>query len=657
MDLFMKKSILILFFPAVFMAGSVIAETSNFDLGGKIYTKWLYRNNSSQGVQTYGNPFWPENMSGDNGVGTEFEMTINGKVSDSVETGVRLKSRFGSTWHDFWENGNTSYDEVNTSGESLGMDHAEYIKLRGYWIKLNNPFPGVSHAQVGSSDLGMFNAWTIGKIRYTDRDNAKGIFLHGQPFDDAFRYDFGVIALPKLWVGPSWSTGIGEDTYPNSQIVAPFWTQDWAYALKVSGEPADGYKFELVGMISLDYETDMTDPDAIGSLNPVDDQYCAANPDDAARCMDHAVDLASRYTNAVVTFGGDAEPIDDLLVHFMAGWSLSEINEDYAANGVALNQGVFPMVYDDISDYAGIINVSYLDAFGVEDFNLKMEGFYIGEHWTSTFGARREDDVLLTDGLIEGGQLPSLNLANEFLDFDDQFVESCIGWQGGTLLVEYILGDLTLKVEGTLIGYNTNAQNRRVYDCANCQGEPIYPSFVHSDGYTDVDFYDYANPKSIDRGRDPRSVFRENQDRYTIIGVLWLSYLWDIGEGLEISAKVKQIMDRDKRDRNRFDDDYVGNITIGRLSFSYPIEDSIILRLGSQFDWWDEDNRDGSQARGYAYYQTTKIKPFFELSYSFGGASLRYVFEYIYKDQWRGDRDPEQFWGVVRSKATLEVAW
>jgi hypothetical protein len=638
------------------------AETSNFDLSGKIYTKWLYRNNASMGTLSYGNPFWTENFSGDNGVGTEFELVIKGKVSDMVQAGVRIKSRFGSTWHDFWENGSLRYENPNTSGESLGMDHAEYMKLRGYWVKLNDPLPGVSYIQVGSSDLSMFNAWTVGKIRYIDRDNAKGIFLHGEPADDFFQFDLGVVALPKLWVGPSWSTGLGEDTYPDSRVVSPFWTEDWAYALKLQTRPHDRLRLALVGMISLDYETDLTDPDAAGTLNPADPNYCLAHPDDTERCSDHAVDLTSRYTTAVITLQGEAEPLDDFLVNFVGGWSGSYINEDYASNGVALNQGVFPMVYGDVSDVAAVVRLSLLDAFGAEDLTVKAEGFYIGEHWTSTFGARREEDVLLTDGLIEGGQLPTLNLANEFLDFDEPFYESCIGWQGGTMLVEYLIGDLTLKLEGTFIGYNTNKQNRRVYDCDDCVGEAVYPSFLHSDGYTDVDLWDYANPKSIDRGRDPRSVFREDQDRYTVVGVLWLSYLLDVGSGLEIGLKFKQIMDRDGRstasgDPLALQDDYRGDISIGRLSFAYPITDTVKVRLGAQVDWWDEKNRDGSASMGYAYYQTTKVKPFLMVTFNYGGASLRYYVEYLYKDQWRGERDPEQFWGVIRSKAALEVAW
>ncbi len=652
------KRALFAFALLAFTSSGALAETSNFELGGKIYTKWLYRNNTSQGVLTYGNPFtnYDENQSGENGVGSELELTIKGRVSDVVEAGARLKSRFGSTWHDFWENGNIRYDTPNTSGESLGMDHAEYLKLRGYWVKLNKPFPGVGHIQVGSSDLGMFNAWTIGKIRYIDRDNAKGIFLFGKPLRDLFGYHLGVVALPKLWVGPGWSTGLGDETSNQSQVVSPFWTQDWAYALKLQSQPADWLSLELVGMLSLDYEADVYDPDAPGTLNPADAEYCAAHPDDSSRCTDHAVDLTNRYTNSAITLAGEMEPLDDYILNFIGGWSTSLINKDFVVNGVASNQGYFPMVYDDVNDFAGVVRLSMLDAFGVEELSIKAEGFYIGEHWTSTFGARREADVLLTDGFIEGGQLPTLNLANEFIDFDEDFYESCIGWQGGTLLLEYTFDELTIKAEGSFIGYNTNKQNRPVFGCADCEN-PIYPNFLYSEGYTDTDLYDYENPRSVDRGRDPRSVFREDQERWTFIGVFWANYLLDVGAGLDLQAKIKQIIDRDGRDTSIADDDYVGNITIGRLSASYPISDTLKLQIGGQFDWWDEDNRDGSPGSGYTYYQTTKVKPFMLLTFNYGGASLRYYMEYIYKDQWREKRYAEQFWGVFRSKATLEVNW
>ena len=159
---------------ALTIAPTALADIGRFDLAGRIYTKWLYRNDDSQGVLWLGNPFPAgDNYSGNNGVGSEFELKIMGEVSEAVRAEVRLKSRFGALWHDWWENGDLKPGEIDTSGESLGMNHAEYIKLRGYFIDANLPIPSVRSVLVGSSDLGMFNPWTIGKVRYIDRDNAK----------------------------------------------------------------------------------------------------------------------------------------------------------------------------------------------------------------------------------------------------------------------------------------------------------------------------------------------------------------------------------------------------------------------------------------------------------------------------------------------------
>ena len=91
-------------------------------------------------------------------------------------------------------------------------------------------------------------------------------------------------------------------------------------------------------------------------------------------------------------------------------------------------------------------------------------------HYTKLYeGARREADVLLTDGIItggftRGGQLPTLNLANEFVDWDEPWFESCIGWHGATGLLEYVSGPLKVTGEYTFIGYNTNAQGRDSYN-------------------------------------------------------------------------------------------------------------------------------------------------------------------------------------------------
>ena len=64
------------------------ADIRNFEVDGKLYTKWLYRNDDSQGVLSLGNPFWPDSVSGGNGVGGEVELGLRGRVSRAVPAGV-----------------------------------------------------------------------------------------------------------------------------------------------------------------------------------------------------------------------------------------------------------------------------------------------------------------------------------------------------------------------------------------------------------------------------------------------------------------------------------------------------------------------------------------------------------------------------------------
>jgi hypothetical protein len=614
------------------------ADITNFDLQGRIYTKWLYQNDDSQGLVTYGNPFWPDNITGTNGVGTEFELKIKGQISKMVRADVRLKSRFGGLWQDWWENGDQGYPIPNTSGESLGMNHGEYIKLRGYRIEANLPIPTLKNVVVGSSELGMFNSWTIGKIRYTDRDNAKGMFLFGGTDNGAFDYVAAAIALPKLFVGPGWSTGLGDPLLANA-----FWSSDWAYGLKFKVEDLDIGSFTLIGTLTRDHEIDVADPDAKGSTNPL----CLdalGNPIRGCQ-KDHSVERITRYSNAVATLQYKGEPTETLSLDVMAAVSTSDVNEDASFNGVAGNAGVSPIVFADVADLAGVLRVDVLDPFDM-GLGFKLELFSIGEHFNSVFGARREADVLLTDGFIEGGQLPTLNIANEFMDFDESFYESAIGWVGATFVPVLELDEVTFTAEFTYLGYHTNTQERDV------SGK--YPDFLHTDGFTDTDIYDYAN--SSDRGRDPRSVFRRNQDRHTLIARLEARTEFETDVPLALDIKLKAILDRDARSHSTAEDDYEGQRYVGRLVLeSKPLE-GLSIALGGQGEFWDEVNRRGTLELGYGNDTTTKAKAFLMATYSWSGFHLRYYLEYLHKEQER-EREDNQRWDIVRSKATLEVMW
>ena len=628
---------------AVLLPATARADLRNFDIAGKIYTKWLYRNDDSQGLLSYGNPFWLENITGNNGVGGEFELTFRGQVSKAVTAGARVKSRFGALWQDWWENGNMRWPEVNTSAESLGMDHAEYMKLRGYWIRVKPPIDALRYVHVGSSDLSQFDEWTIGKIRYIDRDNGKGVFLDGRLGEDVgLEFHLAAMALPKLWVGPNWSTGIGD-----TALVVPFWAQDWAYGARLGLDPGTDWKLTGIVTMTNDLEVDRFDPDAVGS--PV--AGCEAPPgQELVRCeTDHAVDLLTRYRNLVGTLLWEGEPTDALSASVLAGHSASRIDERLMANGVADNAGVYPLVYkntggDPLDDSALRVRAEWSDPFEV-GLSLSAEYFYVGEDWTSIFGARREADVLLTDGFAAQGQLPTLNLANEFIDYDEPWYEAIIGWHGGTLLAELELGDVTLGLEGTGLTYNTNGQDRDV--------DHVYPTFQHSEGFTDTDLYDYAN--TLDRGRDLRSVYREDQDRKTGIGVLKAD--WSIARGWRLHVKAKGIYDVDGRDGERDDDDYAGTILQGRAVLDFPVSAFSSGSVGAQLDAWREDNRSSDRTKEfYRRYETDKHKVFARLGVEYMGAKLGYQLEYIGKEQ-RREGLSDQLWRVVRSKAFVEAAW
>jgi hypothetical protein len=594
-----------------------------------------------------GNPFWPDSISGNNGVATEFELSFVGKVSRYVEAGARIQSRFGGMWHDWWESGDRYWEylgEENTSGDSLGMNRAMYVKFRGFYVSLNPEVPGIDRVKVGASDLAMFNPWTIGKIRYIDRDNARGVFAQGGFFDGMLRYHGAVIALPKLWVGPNWSTGVGDD-----MVDYPFYTQDWAYGLRLDAEPLDWVKASVVSTYTRDVEFDRWDPDAKGSLTA----GCKdAMGDPIPGCeMDHAVGTYPRFQNSVTTVEVEAQPGDVLYAGLLGGFSVATLGERFAQNGVKENDGMFPVIYGDVQDFAARARLFATDPFEV-GVSFKLEGFFIGSDWTSIFGARREDDVLLTDGFLEGGQLPTLNLANEFIDFDEPWYESCIGWMGGTALTTYADDAVEVNLEGTFLTYDSNRQGRDI--------DATYPTFLYSEGYTDIDLYDYANV--TDRGRDPRSVYKRDQDRQTLITMLKGAYTFDFG--LKVEGKVKYIRDDDfrllKKDGKVYgDDDYLGDIAIGRLAVSMPVFDSLTVGIGGQYDHWDEKNRSGDLSGGYGDYLTTKWKGFGLLTYNFGGLSASYYFEYLRKDQDRPEslNLDDQFWSVFRSKATMEVAW
>src|SRR3990172_2659650 len=187
---------------------ALAADEPILKIGGTTYTKWLWGNQSYDG-SVYNFTTVPGEGFGDNGQGSEIELLLSARLSRQVEVKGRIHSRFNQNqWTNFGGFGGSS------SANCIGGDCGEfdprsnqYVKLRGVTVTLTPGYSWINSATIGASDFGMFDPFTIGKIRYIDRDNASGLLFQGSLADRKVAYDVTRISLPRLWAGPNWSTG------------------------------------------------------------------------------------------------------------------------------------------------------------------------------------------------------------------------------------------------------------------------------------------------------------------------------------------------------------------------------------------------------------------------------------------------------------------
>ena len=599
-----------------------LAEDRRYTLGFDVFFKGLYQNDQSSGSVWLGNPHpLGDNYSGNNGTAGVLGIRIDGRVTDHITAGGRLETRFGRLWTDWYENGDLAIDDngrpagVNATGESLGANHAAYVQLRGLYIQWEEtvPIPTIDRLRAGSSDLGMYNAWTVGKIRFIDRDNARGFFGDGSFC--GWSYHAARIALPKTFASAGFNTGIADPLVEN-----PFWGRDATYVGKLETERG-AWSTRMIASYLLDEEADQDDPDALGSTNVIDD-------------MDGVVATIPRYQNVNATWEGSWEPRETLSARALVGFSRSDPDLDLVANTIDDNEGLSPIPLHTVNGHAAKVRVDAKD-IGGSGFVMSAEYFNVGENWVATFGTRREDDVLLTTGFLDG-QLPTLNIANELMDFTEPFYETIIGWHGATLRPGWENDSLAVHVEGSLITYNTNAQNRCVSRLvAGCETGGVYPDFLFPDGMTDTDFFTYANTN--DRGRDPRAAYRENQERRTWIAAAWIDWRFGPGDTWHLSNWARYIHDRDLRDTSIDGaDDYLGHLLTGETSLGWQVNEAASALLGVRLDYWDEDHRSGAVVAGmprYPDYDTFKSKLYLGGTYALpAGANFSYRVEYLNKD-------------------------
>lgn len=527
-----RRFLPLLLIAAIAVPTAALAQESKLVIGGTTYTKWLWGNQRDDG-SLYNFTTVPGEGYGDNGQGSEVELLLNAKLSKQVEVKARIHSRFSQNqWTNFGGfGGSLDPDGDGDIGPCVGGDCGEfdsrsnqYVKLRGVTVILTPGYKWIDTATIGASDWGMFDPFTIGRIRYIDRDNGAGLLFQGSAAGRKFTWDFARISLPRLWAGPNYETG-------------DYNVQDAAYGAQFKWNVTP--KFDLGAIFQY--------------VNDIEVKAEDVNPDNGR-------DVRTRFNNFVAGLKFGVRPTDWLDVR---GAFYDSTAESTAGVGGAPGSffgisGFSPVPAGELEDQTWKLNADFNDPFGI-GLSFQAELFDIGADYVSMMAARRESDVLLTEGSdsafampgpsnaafgVFGGnptrigyggwqgnaqQVATINVDNEFSDFDEPMAESVIGWKGFTLVPMWTKGALELQAELSYIDYNTNWQawghdERAILDS-------LYPN-MESDAGVFGGF---------------RNAYAPFQDKDTQIYLIKGKYVVDAGKGIDLYGKIKFIDETDKR--------------------------------------------------------------------------------------------------------------
>lgn len=674
-------------------AAAWAADGQTLLITGEDYTKWLWGTQRTDG-SVYNFTTVPGEGYGDNGQGTELVLLLASKPSKYVEVTGRVKSRFNQNqWTNFGGFGgrNPALEDPPsgcTAGDCGEFDprSAQYMKLRGVTVRLTPGYKLVDAVTIGSSDLGMFDAFTIGKIRYIDRDNAGAVLFQGAFADRKLAYDLIRVSLPRLWAGPNFNTG----NYP---------AQDSAYGLQLRLTASPLVDFTGVVERVRDVEVDARDTN-----------------------LDNGRDLRTRFRNDVYGLKVGIHPSG--MFDFRGSYYKSSAESDptLGTPGAFGTSGFSPVPAGKLDDPAYKADVDINDPFG-SGLSFNIEYFNIGAQYVSMMAARRESDVLLTEGhdgawvfpgpdnssfgvfagnptrIGYGGwegnaqQVATINVDNEFTDFEEPMAETVIGWKGITVTPTWTIGALDLSGEYTNIDYNTNWQ---------AWGDPSRP----------IDQTIYPNHESDAGIGSYRNAYAPFQDKKTDIALLRAKYLLDVGKGVDLFGKLKWINETDKRmNDSRFlpfqagdcpgggaacannsrsynangnstaaiygnppvitvdgvtgyqwkpfdslsDDDRDLSYTLYQAGAGYQLSDNLYSSL--TYEYYDVDLKDGNtafqayQLHSMASGQSKKNKVMLYSRYTLGGAEFGFNYEYNF-----GTFEPDFGGGYVPQHATQQIA-
>jgi hypothetical protein len=504
-------------------------EQSKLVIGGTTYTKWLWGNQRNQG-SLYNFTTVPGEGYGDNGQGSEVEILLSARLSRKVEVRARIHSRFSQNfWTNFGGFGGINPATLDpppsscTEGDCGEFDPRsnQYVKLRGVAVTLTPGYKWLDSATIGANDFGQFDPFVLGRIRYIDRDNGAGLLFQGSAMDRKVTWDFARVSLPRLWAGPGFNTG-------------DFHAADASYDLQGKWEVSDAFDLGLIAQYVNDMEVESDD-----------------------NILDDGRRVRTRFRNSVggIKIGVRPSTKIDLSGRFYSSSSDSQPIAG-APSGFGATAGFGPVLAGHTDDDTWRFNADFNDPFGM-GLSFNLEVFDIGAQYVSMMAARRESDVLLTEGhdgafafpgptnaafgvfggnptrIGPGGwdgnaaQVATINVDNEFTDFDEQMAETVIGWKGATLVPTWSSGSHDVSAEVTFLDYNTNWQ---AFDLGRLSDVP-YPTNENDSGV----------------GQNFRSAYAPFQEKETVIALLKGKHVLDFGKGLDLTWKVKHIDETDDR--------------------------------------------------------------------------------------------------------------
>ncbi len=468
------------------LAGSASATTWDFS-GSNFYMKFLDGNQHKASTSSI------DTASGsDQGQFTELNLIFKATISPKVEAGGRIQSRSSASyWTDYGGFGNEG--NVNNN-----VNDMKFMKLRGAYVELTPGYNWLNLARVGSSDWGMFDPFTVGKVRYIDRDNYNGLYFKG-PIAGRSSWEFARISLPNYL----------QFNYGQGPVCCSTDSTQYNEAVNIAQlkVPVGGANLTT-------------------SFQSFNDHVLASTANNFT-----GVNIGGIYINNVFALKADGSPVDGIDLRGAYYRSTSSPS----TGSVGENWGNTPR--GDISDKAVKLDADWTTP--VEGLGFNFQYFNIGAGYYSTTAARRESDVLLTEGsesawykwgdpLWSGGAtadytqgaaspnggkgVPNGNqnglTDNAFMDFNESPAESVIGWKGLTAVGKLDVADTPMSLEATRVSYNNNWLN---YSTTG----PLY------------------------------NVFPVNQDRATNIVAFKLNHTFQVIGGLDTNFKYKRVGDKD----------------------------------------------------------------------------------------------------------------